>query len=89
MSTFHSAALSLVNFNIDDLYDLTHHQLFSSSQEPTYVMASHSVWGFHSERTEKLHYKLSAVVHYRHGFGVWSSFFPLYEFCTTPGVYTS
>ena len=41
-STYHPAASSLVNFNIDDLYDSTLylHQLFSSRQEPTFVMAS-------------------------------------------------
>ena len=45
MSTFHPATSSLARFqeyNIDDLYDsiLRLHQLFSSRQEPTFVMAS-------------------------------------------------
>ena len=43
MSTFHPAASSLANFNnVDDLFDLNLqlHQLFSSRQEPTFVMAS-------------------------------------------------
>jgi len=45
MSTFHPATSLLARFqeyNIDDLYDLILclHQLFSSRQEPMFVMAS-------------------------------------------------